>query len=93
MVRPSAGRAGPSPPTDRDRDLFMKASTAPDEATVGCVPDGVQHVLRYRAGEESSVLGTSPFVSVGKIQIERVRSNHGIGGFHSVVARTVPIAQ
>ncbi|RKT43529.1 hypothetical protein BDD21_0866 [Thiocapsa rosea] len=72
MVRPRRGRAGPSPSTDRDRDLFMKASTPADEATDGRVPKGVQHVLRCRFGEESSVLGTSPFVSFGKVRIERV---------------------
>lgn len=42
----TARRAGLSAPTDHDRNLPLEALIAWDEATVGRVSKGVQHVLR-----------------------------------------------
>jgi hypothetical protein len=56
----SAGRAGPSAPTDHLRDLFLKAFTAQDETTVGCISKAVPRVLpfgRCPAGTRKGVKG------------------------------------
>jgi hypothetical protein len=64
----------------------LKASTAQDEATLCHVVKCCRHVLRYRVCEASSVPVASRLLGVGKVQIQRVRSDHGIGGSRGVAA-------
>jgi len=47
----SAGRTRPGAPINHRGDLFLKALTAPHEATVGRVANGLQRIPGYRVGE------------------------------------------